>query len=185
MPTLDFTRIKEIPIADVCARYKVALRYRGEWGSAMCPLPTHKQGEREKTFSISTAKNYFKCFSTSCNEQAGCKGGDVINFVALMDGCSQLDAAKKLADWFTIPEIKTASHMGKPSNQKPEMQKATSEPSTSGENLKYMQEVEAWFDATFKQGEQEPDEEYRKRCLKSLKSRLLDSYRAGQRSKAA
>lgn len=99
---LDFQRIKEIPIADVCARYKIALRYRGEWGSAMCPLPTHKQGEREKTFSISTAKNYWKCFSASCNEKAGCKGGDVINLVALMGGCSQLAAAKTLAEWFHV-----------------------------------------------------------------------------------
>ena len=99
---LDFQRIKEIPIVEIVARYGVQLRFRGEWGAAICPLPSHKPSEKEKTFSVSTSQNYFKCFSASCNEQAGCRGGDAINFVALMDNSSQLAAAKKLAGWFGI-----------------------------------------------------------------------------------
>jgi hypothetical protein len=58
-----------------------------------------------KSFSINLAGNYWRCFSESCNENNGGKrGGDCINFVALMDGVSQLEAAKKLATWFGMGE---------------------------------------------------------------------------------
>lgn len=180
---LDFNRIKEIPIADVCGRYGVKLRYRGEWGSALCPLPSHKQGETDRTFSINTQKNYWKCFSSSCNEACGQKGGDVINFVALMDGTSQIGAAKRLADLFHINE-KAPEHIVREPKETTTA-KATLDHNESSASVKYMQEVEGWFDATFKQGEQEPDEEYRKRVLKALKSKLIESYRSGQKSRAA
>src|SRR5580658_10393900 len=111
---LDFARIKEIKLTDVIARYNIALRFKGEYAVCTCPLPTHKKGDTGKCFSINLAGNYFRCFSASCNEAAGCKGGDTINFVALMDGSSQLAAAKKLAGWFGIAETsKSASTQAK------------------------------------------------------------------------
>ena len=96
-----------------------------------------------------------------------------------MDGSSQLAAAKKLADWFGIAETKTAPHMAKPSN-KPEMQKATSEPSTSGDSVKYMASIDAWYDELVKRSDQESDEDYRKRILKAIKQKLLESFRSGK-----
>ena len=212
--SVDFARIKEVPIADVVGRYNIPLRYRGEWGAALCPLPSHKQREKEKTFSVNTQKNYWKCFSQSCNEQAGCKGGDTINFVALMDGSTQLAAAKKLAGWFGISDdkkaavpagtnptrnaavvipqnystpstqTKTASHMEKPSEVKPSA-KCYKDISTSADTVKYMASIDAWFDETVVRLPAETDEDYRKRFLKGLKKMLLESYRSGQKSKAA
>src|ERR1017187_8689221 len=130
--SLDFTRLKAIPISDVVGKYGIQLRFRGEWGSAICPLPSHKKGEKEKTFSVNTLQNYWKCFSASCNESAGCKGGDTINFVALMDGSTQLAAAKKLAEWFNIGETKSAPlHIVRRREEKPEMQKTTIDDTTS------------------------------------------------------
>ena len=92
---LDFARIKEIKLTNVLARYKIALRFKGEYAVCACPLPTHKQRDTGKSFSINLAGNYWRCFSDSCNANNGGKrGGDVINFVALMDGCREKDAAQ-------------------------------------------------------------------------------------------
>jgi hypothetical protein len=48
-----------------------------------------------------------------------------------------------------------------------------------------MQEVEAWFEGLIKRGDQEDDTQYRKRLLNGIKGRLVESYRSGQKSKAA
>lgn len=107
---LNFQLIKEIKLTDVMARYKIALRFRGEYAVCACPLPTHKRGDTGKSFSIHLAGNYWRCFSDSCNANNGGKrGGDVINFVALMEGCREKDAAQKLADWYGIQSAKFVS----------------------------------------------------------------------------
>jgi hypothetical protein len=86
---LDFNRIKEIKLIEVMGRYKIPLRFKAEYAAACCPLPTHKKGDSSKSFSINLSGNYWRCFSDSCNANNGGKrGGDCINFVALMDGKS-------------------------------------------------------------------------------------------------
>jgi CHC2 zinc finger len=189
---LDFQRIKTIPISEVVCRYGVQLRFRGEWGAAMCPLPSHKKDEKEKTFSVSTGKNYWKCFSASCNESAGCKGGDTINFVALMDGSTQLAAAKKLAGWYGIgeetkaptPQTKTPERMAKGSSET-NLQKATEDHSSLPDTVKYMASVDAWFHETIIPQNDENEDAFKKRFLNAIKSQLIQSYRAGQKSKVA
>ena len=184
---LDFPRIKEIKLTDVLARYKIALRFKGEYAACACPLPTHKQGDTSKSFSINLAGNYWRCFSDSCNANNGGKrGGDVINFVALMEGCREKDAAQKLADWYNIGQSKTPQHMAEASKEKPktEMQSSNENGSTSGDSGKYMALVDAWYDQTVVRLPNESDEDYRKRFLKSLKAQLIQSYRAGQKSKS-
>lgn len=42
---LDFARIKEIKLTDVLLRYKIPLRFKGEYAACACPLPTHKKGD--------------------------------------------------------------------------------------------------------------------------------------------
>jgi DNA primase len=185
--SIDFNKVKEIPIVNVVGKYGVQLRFRGEWGAGICPLPSHKQGEKEKTFSVSTSKNYWKCFSASCNEQAGCKGGDTINFVALMDGSTQLTAAKKLADWFHVGETtapatrqtKTPEHIvqgSKPTN----LQKTNSDNSTSQVGVKYTEKVRQWFDEMFPRREGESDADYPKRILRAITTELIKNYQAGK-----
>jgi len=181
--SLDFKKVKEISIVKVVARYGVTLRFKGVWGSGFCPLPKHKKDAEDKTFSVNTEKNYWKCFSASCNEAAGCKGGDTINFVALMEGCSQLDAARKLTEWFFPEQEKTPQRIVEGSS-KTNLQ-ATSENSSSQVGVKYMQEVEAWFYALIVRGDQEEDCDYWARILKGVKTKLVESYRSGQKARAA
>jgi hypothetical protein len=42
---VNFEAIKHgVRITDVCARYGIQLRFRGEWASAKCPLPSISVG---------------------------------------------------------------------------------------------------------------------------------------------
>lgn len=189
MPTLDFKTIKEIRMVDVCGRYKIALKFRGDYANAPCPLPTHKDGDKAKSFSINLAGNYWRCFSDSCNAKNGGKrGGDVINFVALMENCREKEAAQKLADWYGVGKEKAAPRMEtRPQIIKPNMQKAISQPSalsdsvkSSGEPLNYMAMIDKWLEETFDPRGDETEAEYWIRLKKEFKSKLVQSYKAGQ-----
>ena len=183
---LDFARIKEIKLTDVLARYKIALRFKPDYAVCACPLPTHKQGDNSKSFSIDLAGNYWRCFSDSCNANNGGKrGGDVINFVALMDGCREKDAAQKLADWYGVGQSKTPQHMAEASKEKPktQMQSSNQNCTASSDSVKYMASIDVWYDEVSVRLPGESDEDYRKRFLKGLKERLIQSYRAGQKSR--
>lgn len=185
---LDFARIKAVPITDILGRYGVRLRFNGEWGSAQCPLPTHKSSDTDKTFQVNTQQNYWKCWSASCNEHAGVKGGDVINFVALKEGVTQYEAASKIAEWFHLDAKKAAPHMEKrPENpqgkgKETQPQKDSLDNNESSGSVKgYMADVDAWFDELFRRGEKETDVDYWKRTRNGVKARLIQSYRNGQR----
>src|ERR1700721_2817725 len=135
---LDFEAIKRIPVAGVATgRYHLQLAHKGDYATCICPLPTHKRGDRSRSFSINQKGNYWRCFSETCNANNGGKrGGDVINFVALMDGCREKDAAQKLADWYAIGQTKTPQHIAE--GPKPtEHQKTYPENSTSPDTVKY------------------------------------------------
>jgi DNA primase len=179
---LDFNRIKEIKLTDVVARYKIALRFRDEYAVCACPLPTHKHGDTGKSFSIHLGGNYWRCFSDSCNANNGGKrGGDVINFVALMEGCRERDAAQKLAQWYGVPESKTPQHMAEASKEKPKTNTSSSIPNittSNGSAKRYMAETEAWFRELCVYGD-ESEDAYQARILKGLKNRCYESYQRG------
>jgi hypothetical protein len=180
---LDFAALKKIPLTSVCARYGIALTFGGKYAKAKCPLPTHKAGDKDKNFNINLEGNYWKCWSESCNEKAGAKGGDVINFVAVMDGCSQHEAAKKLAGWFPLTE-KPAPHIEKRAPEKSPKgpQKDSSDHTSPGDSVKgYMQDVDAWFEQLVAPREGEEDDVYWKRIRNGVKSRLIESFKNGKR----
>jgi len=181
---VDFARIKEIRIVEVLAKRGISLRYNGEWGSAVCPLPSHKPGDKDRTFQVNTRQNYFKCWSASCNEKAGKKGGDVINLVALLENCSEYNAAKQLAEMFHIGNEKAAQHIAKrPENPANGTSKRTESNSTSPAGaVNYMASIDIWFDDTFKPLPDEDQDAYWKRARKAVKSKLIESYKAGQKS---
>jgi hypothetical protein len=180
---LDFKALKEIPLAQVLAKYGIALTFGGKYAKAKCPLPTHKDGDKDKNFNINLEGNFWKCWSGSCNEKAGVKGGDTINFVALMENCSQHAAAQKLSEWFHVPEDKKAAQpiAARPSKQ-PSSKGATSNGSRPSIDVKgYMSDVDAWFDEMIARGEKESDEEYRHRVRNAVKCRLVQSFRNGKK----
>jgi hypothetical protein len=181
---LDFNRIKEIKLTDVLARYKSALRFKTDYAVCACPLPIHKKGDTSKSFSINLGANYWICFSDSCNANNGGKrGGDVINFVALMEGCREKDAAQKLSDWFKVAETKTPTRIEQGRKPTEHQQNAIEKPSTSSDSVKYMALIDVWYDEVSVRVTGESDEDYRKRFLKGLKAKLIESYKAGQKAR--
>lgn len=179
---LDFERIKEVRIVEVAAKYGIRFRYQGEWAKTTCPLPTHRQNDRDSNFTVNVRENYWRCFSESCNQKnKGRRGGDVINFVALKENCSEFQAAEKLAGWFNI---KTAPHIGarvqaKAANGHHEDKVNSKESPVVGKG--YIQAVDAWLEDLIKKVPDETPEAYLARLKKGIKSKLVESYRNGQK----
>jgi len=100
-PFLDFKAIKgRVAIADVLARYRVTLvRVNQTSVKGACPLPTHSSGSKN-TFFVNEAKSVWYCHSDSCKKNGHRAGGNVIDFVALMEQCSIYDAAKRIDELF-------------------------------------------------------------------------------------
>jgi DNA primase len=99
---VDFGTLKtNVQLADVLAKYGVPFKQPNkEYLRADCPLPSHTSKESKGSFAVNLQKNIWCCKSTSCNQIARKKGGDVLDFVAIMEGAPVLDAARKLLEWF-------------------------------------------------------------------------------------
>jgi DNA primase len=65
-----------------------------------CPLPSHTSGSKN-TFFVNEAKSVWYCHSDSCKKNGQRAGGNVIDFVALMEQCSVYAAAKRIDESFT------------------------------------------------------------------------------------
>jgi hypothetical protein len=82
--------------------YGVALRcVNGTSLRGKCPLPTHGSDDTKASFGANTDKNAWACQSRSCvSARGGRRGGNVLDFVAVMESCSIRDAALKLREWY-------------------------------------------------------------------------------------
>jgi hypothetical protein len=60
------------------------------------------------------------------------------------------------------------------------MQRTISQSDASSDSVKYMAGIDQWFDDLFKPRGDESDEDYRKRLLKSVKAKLIESFRSGK-----
>lgn len=83
-------------------RYGIRLRrISRDYLRGACPLPTHQSQASNQSFIVNTAKNVWSCQSASCiAARGGSVGGNVLDFVALMGGCSIRDAALSLQQAF-------------------------------------------------------------------------------------
>ena len=89
MSIFNFVKAR-ISIFDVVREY-TNLKKAGAYWKARCPF----HHEKTASFTISPAKEIFYCF--------GCHaGGDIIAFIAKTEQCSQLEAAKYLAERYNI-----------------------------------------------------------------------------------
>lgn len=98
---VDFRAVKEaVNIDEVLEHYGL---HSIDWAKpsdeerrGKCPFPgSNCKGAR--SFCINVKRNIFHCFS--------CKArGNVLDFVAKMEGCSIRDAGLKLASWFKVGE---------------------------------------------------------------------------------
>lgn len=180
---LNFDEIKRVKVTDVVARYNIRLRFKGDWANAPCPLPTHKAGDKGRNFTINLAQNYWRCWSESCNQNNnGKKGGDVINFVAVMENCREKDAAQKIAEWYGLNGNKKAQQIAGPpheDNKTPHKEPLdNTSPSASGKG--YVHEAGVWLDTTLSLQELEAFEDYKVRVKKALVSKIIESYKNGK-----
>jgi DNA primase len=100
---IDFRLVKErVSIETVLDHYGIRLRRINQNSlRGKCPLPTHSSKESKESFCVNTDKNIWACQSSSCSSaRQNKKGGNIIDFVALMERSSIRDAAVKLHDWF-------------------------------------------------------------------------------------
>lgn len=102
---VDYRLVKErVRIADVIRHYGVTLQTAGpDCLRGRCPLPTHGSKDSALSFSINEARNAWACHSQSCiRMRGGVIGGNVLDFVAVMESCSIRSAALLLKAWFGV-----------------------------------------------------------------------------------
>ncbi len=100
-PWVDFCVLRQgLGIEQVLTSYRVPLKRVGHHQlRGPCPLPTHGSERSRESFSVDTAKNVWACHSASCCEaRQGRVGGNVLDLVALLEGCSIRQAALHLQD---------------------------------------------------------------------------------------
>ena len=98
---VDFRGLKQnIGIEQVLASYRVELKRVGHNQlRGHCPLPTHGSERSRQSFSVDPTKNVWACHSMSCCEvRQGRVGGNILDLVAFMEGCTIRDAALRLQD---------------------------------------------------------------------------------------
>lgn len=91
---VDFKQVKSsVTMLQVLERYSLVdtLKQTGDRLSGPCPI---HEGKNPTSFRVSISKNCFNCFG-SCG-----RGGNVIDFVALMEDIDFRDAALRLQEWF-------------------------------------------------------------------------------------
>jgi DNA primase catalytic core len=84
----ELTRLKAIPLLDLCRDYGIELRQTGKDWKGRCPLPGHQ--DDSPSFVVTPGKNLWNCLG-----QCGC-GGDTIALVMKKEGVSFRHACEKL-----------------------------------------------------------------------------------------
>jgi DNA primase len=108
MDWVSFDEIKKVVTLQMAIEhYGIQLRHvnattlRGK-----CPLPSHGSEKSKESFTATLTKGVggaWACQSQSCIKARGRVGGNVLDFVAAMEGCPIRDAAIKLQMWFLVP----------------------------------------------------------------------------------
>ena len=102
---LDFKSIKStVRLESVLRHYHVELRRSGKDQYRGC-CPIHR-GEGREAFHVNLARNVFHCFACDA-------GGTVLDFVAAMEGCSLVEAARTLQAMTCAPDPWKSTPNGK------------------------------------------------------------------------
>jgi DNA primase len=91
---------QSMDIEQVLGSYGVELQRVGRHQlRGLCPLPTHGSQRSRLSFSVDTVKNVWACHSASCCKlRQGRVGGNVLDLVAWLEGCSIRHAALRLQE---------------------------------------------------------------------------------------
>lgn len=118
---VDFKEVKaHVNIVQVLEHYDLManLNRAGDRLSGACPI---HQGSNPTQFRVSISKNCFNCFG-NCG-----RGGNVIDFVSLMEEVSFREAALLLQDWF-FPGNEVASPGGNRHREEKETRRSSDHP---------------------------------------------------------
>jgi hypothetical protein len=98
---MESTLREVVPISHVLDHYGIRLRRVGTHAlRGPCPLPTHTSRRSADSFNVETNLNVWACHSQSCvAARQGKTGGNALHLIALLEGCSVRDAARRLANW--------------------------------------------------------------------------------------
>lgn len=102
---VDYRAVKAaVSMETVLANYGVRLhRLDGEHLRGRCPLPAHTSKSSRQSFIVNVQKNAWACHSDSCvAARDGRIGGNVLDFVSVMENCSVREAAIRLQDSFIV-----------------------------------------------------------------------------------
>lgn len=110
---VDFKALKStVTMEQVLAHYRLGERFKRHKDNLSGPCPIHR-GSNPNQFRVSLSKNCWNCFSD-------CKcGGNVLDFVAKMEGVELQAAALRMVEWFKLdlsrlnrdaPESKAVRH---------------------------------------------------------------------------
>jgi hypothetical protein len=159
---------------NLLTKYNVSMRRAGNGLRGNCPLPTHSS-DTKGTFAVDPVKNVWSCMSDSCRHASGRTGGNVLDFVSVMEKCSLPDAARLLMERY-------GEKNGAPSHGETRRESAEDSPSslTNHNGSRYMQQVDEWFDKLITRADGESDATYWKRLRTAVKSKLIESYRNGK-----
>ncbi len=105
---VDYRAVKEaVSMEMALANYGIQLhRVDDTYLRGRCPLPTHTSKGSRESFIVNTRKNAWACHSASCvTARGGRLGGNVLDFVAAMEGCAIREAALKLQDGYLVMAI--------------------------------------------------------------------------------
>jgi DNA primase len=105
---VDYRALKAaITMEAVLANYGIRLhRLGGDHLRGRCPLPTHASKGSRQSFIVNIQKNAWACHSDSCIAARGGRiGGNVLDFVSVMENCSIRDAALRLQNSFIVVPI--------------------------------------------------------------------------------
>ena len=101
---VDFKAVKDaVTLEMALAHFNIALKSVNDFTlRGRCPLPTHV-GDSGSSFSINKTNGAWSCLATSCvANRDDKKGGNVLDFVSVMQECSVRDAALYLQKEFGI-----------------------------------------------------------------------------------
>lgn len=162
---VDFKQVKAAASLESVARWRygvVLRRMNGSHERGKCPLPSHPAGDDAKSFSVNTQKGVWICHSTVCAKyRRGKKGGDVIEFVAIMESCSLRDAGLMLAGWFGI-DSKSNQERDKPvelpANAREPHDQNPSSRSEAGERYGIYDPLAEWIEVRAAQSDLSPFE---------------------------
>lgn len=120
---VDFQFVRSnVGFAQVLEHYQLTETFRPQSGgkSLRGPCPIHK-GTNTDGFSIELEKNIWICHSkTACSS-----GGNILDFVAKMEGVALRQAALLLVEWFNLPDSPGKPNPAESKSERPSKSTAT------------------------------------------------------------